>query len=264
MRRTSSVAALVAALLVPAAPAAAAELPDDARQAIVVTAADTHTSHAALTAYERSSDGRWTPVLTTDRVRLGSNGLVPAGERRQRSGTTPAGVFDIEWSFGRAADPGTRMRYVRIDRNDAWTYNPKVPATYNLFQSAAHDWSSYGPYVERLWRYGSQYDYVAVLDFNLPDGDVTVDADGVRRTSRPANTTRGGGIFLHVSNGRSTAGCVAVPRASMRRLLTWLDPAKHPVIAIGTTAMGRQLMTMSSSTGNCSRHLAGSCGSTSA
>jgi L,D-peptidoglycan transpeptidase YkuD (ErfK/YbiS/YcfS/YnhG family) len=167
---------------------------------------------------------------------LGWSGLVLAANRRQGSGKTPAGTFGISSAFGRKADPGTRLPYVKVDRNDAWTYNPSVPSTYNMFQSADKSWSSYGGYVEHLWSYGSQYDYVAVLDYNLPRGPITTGPDGIRRTQRPANTRAGGGIFLHVTNGKVTAGCVAVPAQTMALLLRWLRPSRHPVIVIGTDA----------------------------
>jgi L,D-peptidoglycan transpeptidase YkuD (ErfK/YbiS/YcfS/YnhG family) len=94
-------------------------------------------------------------------------------------------------------------------------------------------WRSFGGYVEHLWAHGTQYRYVAVLDFNLPGGPIRAGSDGIRRSSRPADTRLGGGIFLHVTDGRSTSGCIAIPQDTMRRVLTWLDPKRHPVIVIG-------------------------------
>jgi len=44
---------------------------------------------------------------------------------------------------------------------------------------------------------------------------------------------RSAGIFLHVSDGKPTWGCVAVGRDEMRSILQWLDPAQHPQITIG-------------------------------
>ena len=46
----------------------------------------------------------------------------------------------------------------------------------------------------------------------------------------------GSAIFLHVSHSSSTAGCVALPTDQLLSLLRWLDPARSPVIAIGTQA----------------------------
>ena len=243
--RLRSVALLVSAVaLVPgliAAPAAA--VPsfhpsrltsiDDARQVIVVTAPSWRSTTGTLRAYERDDNGKWTVVMDATPSYLGYGGLTPAATRRQGTGTTPAGTFDVLRSFGRSPDPGTRLPYRRVDRDDAWTYNPRVPATYNLFQDAEVSWASYGTYVEMLWSYGRQYDYVAVLDYNLPDGKVTRDARGVRRTSEPANTRAGGGIFLHVSKGEPTAGCIAIERSRMRDLMRWLDPAADPVLVVG-------------------------------
>lgn len=203
----------------------------DAQQVIVVTAPRRNTTHGTLRAYERSSDG-WRTVLASTPARLGSGGLVPGDRRRQGTGTTPMGTYAIEWAFGRAADPGTALTYVKIDRNDAWTYNPKVPSTYNVFQSAPNAWRGYGAYVERLWEYGPQYDYVLVLDYNLPGGPIRADERGTRRSTTAPDTRRGGGIFLHATNGKVTAGCVAIARDDMRTLLQWLDPDANPVIVI--------------------------------
>ena len=91
------------------------------------------------------------------------------------------------------------------------------------------------PTGEKLWDMGDQYDYVAILDYNLPQGPITTGAKGVRRSSTSPDTSRGGGIFLHVDNGNKTAGCIAVKKKVMRNLMKWLDPKKDPVIVIRVT-----------------------------
>lgn len=228
------------------APADAAERPayhpsrlahvGSAGQVIVVTAPDSRSTHGTLRAYERDGQGGWRQVVAATPARLGWSGLARAADRRQGTGKTPAGTFAIPSAFGRYADPGTELPYRQFDRDDAWTYNPKVPSTYNVFQTAPYSWRSYGSYVEHLWEYGKQYRYVAVMDYNLPDGAITRDANGIRRAANPANTKAGGGIFLHVTDGRSTAGCIAIPQATMRNVLRWLDPDRRPVIVVGTVA----------------------------
>jgi L,D-peptidoglycan transpeptidase YkuD (ErfK/YbiS/YcfS/YnhG family) len=204
-----------------------------AGQVIVVTADDWSTSHATLRAYERDGNGGWRQVVDATPARLGWSGLYKADQRRQGTGKTPAGTFGIPWAFGRKADPGTELRYRQFDRDDAWTYNPRNPRTYNVFQDAPVSWGSYGGYVEELWSYGAQYNYVAVMDYNLPDGPIRRGADGIRRAAEPADTRAGGGIFLHVSNGKATAGCIAIPEETMRDVLRWLDPDRKPVIVVG-------------------------------
>ena len=224
------------AFVVSGSPAASAtSVPDsrvgDARQVIVVEAPKWSSTEGTLTAFEKRG-GSWQVVQPTVRAQLGYGGLVRGDRRRQGTGTVPTGVFDILSGFGRQADPGTALDYVRVDRNDAWTYNPKVPSTYNVFQDVDRSWKSYGGYVEHLWDMGYQYDYVAVLDYNLPEGPIRTGAKGVRRSTEPPDTRRGGGIFLHVDNGKKTAGCIAVKKKAMREIMQWLDPKKNPVIVI--------------------------------
>ena len=43
----------------------------------------------------------------------------------------------------------------------------------------------------------------------------------------------GSAIFLHVSAGGATAGCVSLPAGQLVEILRWLDPARSPRIAIG-------------------------------
>jgi len=207
----------------------------DARQVIVVTAPGWSSTKGTLTAWERRAGG-WRRVVAPTNALLGAHGLVPAAQRRQSTGTTPAGTFALPYAFGRKSDPGTDLPYTQLTTWDAWPYSATDPSTYNVFQDARISWDSFGHDVEHLWRHGVQYDYVAVMDYNLPSGPITTDANGVRRASVPANTSAGGGIFLHVSDGRTTAGCIAVPRPVMRALLRWLDPQAHPVIVVGPAA----------------------------
>ena len=66
---------------------------------------------------------------------------------------------------------------------------------------------------------GAIYDYAVVIDHNAQ-----------RVPGRQA------GIFLHITNGHPTWGCVAIGRAEMTRLMTWLDPAASPKITIDVGA----------------------------
>lgn len=227
--RLSMIIALVLFSFLPAAPSRA-----DTRieQMVYVTAASNDATRGWLRAYERRGDGPWKPVTPAMRAWLGYGGLVSGTKRRQGTGTTPTGRYAFVSSFGRLPDPGTQLDYRQFDRTDAWTYNPRVPRTYNVFQTADRSWRSYGRYVEHLWSYGRQYSYVAVIDYNLPTGPITKSANGVRRSTNPPNTTLGGGIFLHVGNGRPTAGCIGIPLGQMRAIMRWLDPKHDPHIVI--------------------------------
>jgi L,D-peptidoglycan transpeptidase YkuD (ErfK/YbiS/YcfS/YnhG family) len=227
--RLSAISAVLILSGVAAGPAHAA---DQVEQMVYVTAPTTSATQGWVRTYERRGKGPWKAVTPAVRAWFGYGGLVAGDQRRQGTGTTPIGRYAFVSGFGRLADPGTKLRYKQFDRNDAWTYNPAYPRTYNVFQTANRDWRNYGKFVERLWSYGRQYSYVAVLDYNLPTGPITRGADGVRRSTVPPNTQRGGGIFLHVDNGKPTAGCIGIPMKAMRDIMRWIDPKKDPHIVI--------------------------------
>jgi len=63
------------------------------------------------------------------------------------------------------------------------------------------------------------YDYGAVIAYN------TVRTPGL-----------GSAIFLHVSSGGTTAGCVSLPTPELLSVLRWLEPSRSPRIVMGTTA----------------------------
>jgi L,D-peptidoglycan transpeptidase YkuD (ErfK/YbiS/YcfS/YnhG family) len=211
----------------------------NARQVVVVTAATWKTSYATVRTYSLGSSG-WHRQFKKKSGRIGTHGFAHFGERRQDSGETPAGTYALLRAFGAATDPGTAVPYRQFDRNDWWPYDPRDPRTYNVEQyhgrSAATQWRK--SWAEHLWHFRGQYEYAVVLDYNLPSG---LYASGNQRfASSTADTGAGGGIFLHVNGPGSTAGCVSVRLKAMRKILRWLNPAKHPVIVMAPTkAIGR-------------------------
>ena len=235
---SSTVVALTAMGAPAGAAGAATPLPErlthigESRQVVVVTTRSWTTSHARLQTWKLTSSGEWTRVVDPIPARVGWNGVRREANRKQNTGTTPAGTFGLLRGFGLAKPAGVDLPYRRVDRNDWWPYDPADPKTYNVFQPrrVKHarwrtDWS------ERLKSYGAQYRYAVVLDYNLPS-EVTW-RNGQRVARNTADTSAGGGIFLHVSGSGATAGCVSIARDQMRQVLKWLDPAKDPVIVIG-------------------------------
>ena len=235
---SSTVVALTAMGAPAGAAGAATPLPErlthigESRQVVVVTTRSWTTSHARLQTWKLTSSGEWTRVVDPIPAHVGWNGVRREANRKQNTGTTPAGTFGLLRGFGLAKPAGVDLPYRRVDRNDWWPYDPADPKTYNVFQPrrVKHaqwrtDWS------ERLKSYGAQYRYAVVLDYNLPS-EITW-RNGQRVARNTADTSAGGGIFLHVSGSGATAGCVSIARDQMRQVLKWLDPAKDPVIVIG-------------------------------
>lgn len=196
-------------------------IPESTRQLVVVTAERKRTTYGIVRRYQRTGSG-WV-LLDRWRARLGAGGLVKGTKRVQGTSTTPMGAYPVTETFGRMADPGTAMPYRQVTDDDWWVqdrgsryYNQRRLASQGGFLRTTHGWNG----SEHLRAMGRQYDYVAVVDFNRPSPVVG----------------RGSGIFLHVSKGMPTAGCVAIARKGMRRTLRWLDPAQHPYVVIGTRA----------------------------
>jgi L,D-peptidoglycan transpeptidase YkuD (ErfK/YbiS/YcfS/YnhG family) len=73
---------------------------------------------------------------------------------------------------------------------------------------------------ERQAAAGPVYTFAAVINYNR----------------WPSVRGAGSAFFLHVTNGRPTAGCVAIPRANLVWLLRWLKPAQRPIISLGVGA----------------------------
>ncbi len=115
----------------------------DSKQVILVTANSWDSTTGSVQVFAKKNK-TWTTTQGSVKANLGYGGLVPGSERAQESGTTPTGTYAITWAFGIKSDPGTKLKYIKVDNNDAWTYNPRVPSTYNIFQTVNKKWSSYG------------------------------------------------------------------------------------------------------------------------
>jgi len=231
--------ALAGLTTLPSAQAATSPLPSyfdlapGVQQVVTVTSDKWSNTRATLSAWRKRSDG-WHRVRGPVTVRLGWNGWVPGGSRRQNTGTTPAGQFTMKRAFGTRANPGTKIPFRHVDSNDVWPYEPRDPATYNIlqpYQARTSHWRS--DFRERLASYGYEYSYAVVLGFNLPSGVHWSAKRHQYVATHTADTRRGGGIFLHVQKSKYTAGCVAGPIKTIRSVVRWLDPSLQPRIVMG-------------------------------
>jgi L,D-peptidoglycan transpeptidase YkuD (ErfK/YbiS/YcfS/YnhG family) len=167
-------------------------------------------------------------------VVLGYGGWVVSADRRQSTGTTPAGWFRLPGAFGRLPNPGARLPYRHVDTDDWWPYEPRDPATYNVYQRHRAATTHWRPtFAERLDTFTTQYQYAIEVGFNLPGGVHYSHNRQQWVATREADIHRGGGIFLHVRGNGLTAGCVAMDRSDLRWLLTWLRPRSHPRLVMG-------------------------------
>lgn len=233
LRALATGALTIATLLgigVPEALASRLHIPAGSEQLLVVSSptADPPAPGylAQFRAYQRSApDGRWRQVLGPWQAETGSGHLVAGAQRREGDGATPTGVYSIgPTMYGVEPDPGgLRYRYRRLVCGDWWDEDP-YSSQYNRFVAldcgATPD---FGGGSEALWTETVAYPYFAVIDFNT---------DPVRGGSRAP----GSAIFLHSWVYGPTEGCVALREWRLLEVLRWLDPARRPVIEIGTDA----------------------------
>ncbi|MBB4135540.1 L,D-peptidoglycan transpeptidase YkuD (ErfK/YbiS/YcfS/YnhG family) [Gordonia humi] len=184
---------------------------DDTQQMVMVSAPVASSQTATLTAFEKDANGQWQKVADIGPAKafLGEKGMGKAQDNVYR---TPQGTFALNQAFGRKANPGTKMPYFQTTTRDWWDANPKSP-TYN--QHVQSDRSPGGD-SENLYNMGSVYDYAVNINHNP--------------TNTPGDASA---IFLHVSNGEPTWGCVSTDESTVVNILKWLDPTKNPKITIG-------------------------------
>ena len=188
-----------------------------ATQVITVLA---HGSYATVAAWQKNGT-RWVEEFSTTAARVGANGITNGATRHQNTDTTPTGTFTITQGFGVGADPGTRMPYHRVSSQDWWDEDP-ASRYYNQMRTAAQGGfpltENGADGSEHLVDYPVQYHNALVINFNMD----------------PAVPGRGAGIFLHDLGPQrgATAGCVALPESVLTQVMHWIDPTRHPVIAI--------------------------------
>jgi L,D-peptidoglycan transpeptidase YkuD (ErfK/YbiS/YcfS/YnhG family) len=169
---------------------------------------------ATLEAWERQPSGAYRRVYGPVGAFIGAQGIGTASETTSR---TPAGQFTLTQAFGINRNPGTALPYRVVDSNDWWVSDVRSPL-YNRYARCAPATCPFNTRVsERLGTAGPVYGSFAVIDYNRG----------------PVVRGAGSAFFLHVSNGRPTAGCVAIPAANLVALLRWLAPTQHPIISLG-------------------------------
>jgi L,D-peptidoglycan transpeptidase YkuD (ErfK/YbiS/YcfS/YnhG family) len=190
--------------------------PFTTKQLITVLAPSTRSSVASLELFQRVGacfhlvDGPYG-------ANVGGRGL--STHHHEGDDTTPMGLFSLQSTmYGNDANPGVAYRYHQLVCGDWWD-EQSSSALYNHFVHVGCGTTpSFGGDSEPLWEVRPQYDYFAVIEYN----------------HRPVVPGRGSAIFLHVSIGAPTTGCIAIPRVDLLRVLRSLRPSLHPMIDIST------------------------------
>jgi L,D-peptidoglycan transpeptidase YkuD (ErfK/YbiS/YcfS/YnhG family) len=152
-----------------------------------------------------TADGRTVPVA------LGRGGIL--ANKREGDGATPKGTYrplQLWWRADRHPRPRTHLPARPIRPDDAWCEDPN-DRHYNQPMRLGP-----GQAGDRLTRDDHLYDFIVEIDHN----------------TLPRIAGRGSAVFLHLAreNFAPTAGCVAMTRSAMVRLLRRLGPRTRLVI----------------------------------
>jgi L,D-peptidoglycan transpeptidase YkuD (ErfK/YbiS/YcfS/YnhG family) len=217
-----AVAALATALLT--APSAQAADPSwqkisshlkNSRQLLWVEPASLFQSRMKL--YEKQN-GRWALVTLPGMpsefpVVIGLLGFASPAQKREGDKKTPKGIYSFGDFFGKADAAYSHWKYKTVTVADKWIDDPTHP-DYNKWIGGETTAKSY----ENLWREDGLYDPAAVIDYNRS----------------PIVPGRGSAIFMHVWRGPifGTAGCVAMKKENLEKVLHWMDEKKNPQILL--------------------------------
>lgn len=209
-------------------PAMAAAVPADCRQVILVLADHLDQVPAKVWLLERlGTRSPWRAAGGPLEANVGRNGVgwglgEPAlpnpgvfPDKREGDGRSPAGIFTLPWAFGtRPAAEAAGVRLPWRECTDTLRGVDDVNSRY------------YNRIVDEAATPDKDWDSAEIM--RRPDG---LYDEGIAIGHNPANRPGGGScIFLHIwgGPGKGTAGCTALSKENVHKILQWTDPAKSP------------------------------------
>ena len=165
---------------------------------------------ATVYTYEKDSAGLWTQKFSPMSGYVGAGGV--SSTVGPEDNTTPTGTYSIEYAMGINSDPGTALKYYKIEYGMVWVTDPSS-ADYNRWIRNAESTFTGGQW---LHEYTISYPYAIVFDYNRSSVD----------------SSQGCMKLLHVSAAPTKRGGVGVSEADMKNILLWLDPAASATISI--------------------------------
>ena len=155
-------------------------------------------SKARLYLYQKNDKNQWKLVLSC-KAYTGKRGI---NKKKEGDRKTPTGDFAITHAFGIKSDPGSKMSYLKVNKNHYWCadkyYNKLVDVSKKKHNCRG----------EHLITYTKQYAYAMNIGYN------TAGKKG-----------KGSALFLHCFGNHSyTLGCVAVSKSNMIKILKTCDP----------------------------------------
>jgi L,D-peptidoglycan transpeptidase YkuD (ErfK/YbiS/YcfS/YnhG family) len=173
-------------------------------------------STATVQTFEKIN-GQWVEKYSNIAATVGKKGFAPYNEKREGDKKAPTGVFFLGPVYHYpAAKVTTKMENWVASNNDYWIDDTLSPQ-YNRWVTSNITPKSDGVSCEVMKRTDIKYKYGIAVQYNM---------DQVKY--------KGSVITIHVKDaGKATAGCVAIPEAELVDIISWLDPAKKPLLITG-------------------------------
>lgn len=150
-------------------------------------------SLAEVEFYEKR-DGHFELVLT-DEAYIGRKGI---GKTREGDEKTPEGTYKLTKAFGIKKNPGTKIKYTKLNKNHWWCSDKNYYNQLINIKKKPHECKG-----EHLIKYGRAYNYCLFIDYN-----------------KECKYPKGSAIFLHCKdNDKNTSGCIAIDEANMISIL---------------------------------------------
>ena len=201
------------------------------RQALIVTTKNWTATQGTARRYERAStSAEWKAVGDSFAVVVGRSGLGATGEdswqidvktflglvKQEGDGRSPAGMFPLTYAFGTSTKPEQlTFPYTKlseftecVDDVASRHYNKIVRRD----QVGIFDWKS----SEKMIKILPEYELGVFVAYN----------------SYPVVKSNGSCILLHVWKDANTptAGCKAIARPDLERIVNWLEPDRNPYL----------------------------------
>jgi L,D-peptidoglycan transpeptidase YkuD (ErfK/YbiS/YcfS/YnhG family) len=188
----------------------------NAQQVVIVTSSGWSTDIATLQTFQKDAAG-WHAVFPAMAAHIGRAGF--SADKHEGDLKTPAGSYGFGTMFGQRASPGVKFPYRVADSQSVWVDDPSS-GFYNTWQENA---ALSGEHLAAAG-FSTSYAYAVDIAYN----------------TNPVVPGKGSAIFLHVTTGGGTAGCVSIAQSNLLEILRWLDPSRSPIIVMGPTSVIRQ------------------------
>jgi L,D-peptidoglycan transpeptidase YkuD (ErfK/YbiS/YcfS/YnhG family) len=176
------------------------------------------TFRSSIKLYEKKQD-RWQLIELASMpsefpVVIGLLGFANPGQKAEGDKKSPTGLYSFGRFFGKNDQTFLHWKYQRVTVEDKWIDDATHP-DYNKWIVGNTTAKSF----ENLLRQDEVYDLAAVINYNM----------------NPIKPGAGSAIFMHIWRGSliGTAGCVAMNKENLEKVLRWLDQNKNPQILMG-------------------------------